>query len=257
MGIRTVLRTLGLTDGESRVYLALLQLGRSSVGPITKESGVSSSKIYNVLNRLVEKSIVSYIVEGRTRYYSVLNPKYLQQFIEQERAKTNKQLDMQQTTLKNSLPSLEALYLSKEDDVYANVYEGIEGIKAVFDMCLDECSKGDEPKTLGYPRIASKLLNAYFKEYNRRLSKNGVKAKVIFTHNAWFGKKREKRKHAKYRYLPKGVHTPAFLLIYHDKVCTMVLTKKKQLCFVIKNEETAKSYKTYFDFVWKSAKKVR
>jgi sugar-specific transcriptional regulator TrmB len=43
---------LGLTEGESKVYLALLRTGPSTIGRIIKEARVSNSKIYDILDRL-------------------------------------------------------------------------------------------------------------------------------------------------------------------------------------------------------------
>ena len=36
---------VGLTDGEAKAYLALSELGSTTVGPIVKKSGVSYSNI--------------------------------------------------------------------------------------------------------------------------------------------------------------------------------------------------------------------
>ena len=40
---------VGLTDGETKVYLALSEIGSSTVGPIVKKSGIAYSNIYDVL----------------------------------------------------------------------------------------------------------------------------------------------------------------------------------------------------------------
>ena len=57
------LKKIGLTNGEARVYSSLLNLESSTVGPITKKSGVAYSKIYEVLQRLIEKGMVSFIIK--------------------------------------------------------------------------------------------------------------------------------------------------------------------------------------------------
>ena len=53
----TLLEKLGLTKGEIKVYLALNKLGESSIGPIGKESKVSKSKMYDILDKLIEIQI--------------------------------------------------------------------------------------------------------------------------------------------------------------------------------------------------------
>jgi sugar-specific transcriptional regulator TrmB len=46
-----MLEEIGLTEGESKVYLALLKLGATKTGPLIKEADVSSSKVYKILER--------------------------------------------------------------------------------------------------------------------------------------------------------------------------------------------------------------
>ena len=53
-----LLNKTGLTDGEAKVYLALLQNGGSSGYEASKQAGVPRSKIYNLLESLV--TTVSY-----------------------------------------------------------------------------------------------------------------------------------------------------------------------------------------------------
>ena len=68
---------IGLTEGETKVYLALSKLGSSTVGPIVKESKVAYSNIYDILNRLIEKGIVSFIIKQKTKYFQAASPSNL------------------------------------------------------------------------------------------------------------------------------------------------------------------------------------
>ena len=56
--IENVLAEIGLTKGEISVYKALIKLGSSTAGPIIKEAKISPSKIYNIIERLLEKGLV-------------------------------------------------------------------------------------------------------------------------------------------------------------------------------------------------------
>ena len=50
MAVKTeLLEEIGLTKSEIKVYLALLELGSATSGPIVDKSGASSSKIYEIL----------------------------------------------------------------------------------------------------------------------------------------------------------------------------------------------------------------
>lgn len=70
------LSELGLSKYEAKAYVALIQKNPSTAYEIGKASGIPSSKIYEVLNRLGEKGILLILEEeeGRTRRYIPQSP---------------------------------------------------------------------------------------------------------------------------------------------------------------------------------------
>ena len=79
-----------LTAGESKVYSALVELGETQVGNILKISGVSHSKIYDILKRLSKKGLVSSIVKNGKQHFSASHPKNLTLLIVNEKEKIKK-----------------------------------------------------------------------------------------------------------------------------------------------------------------------
>ena len=69
MNIDESLQSLGLTNSEIKVYLALLELGISSKGKILEKAKIAPSKIYIVLNKLIDKGLVSLIIKNNIRHY--------------------------------------------------------------------------------------------------------------------------------------------------------------------------------------------
>ena len=63
----TSLREAGLTDGEIKVYLALLELGAATTGPIIEKSGIARSIIYQILDKLMQKGLVSMVMKDKTK----------------------------------------------------------------------------------------------------------------------------------------------------------------------------------------------
>lgn len=67
------LREFGLNDYEARTYSTLVFLGPSKAGEISRESNVPQSKIYEVLDLLVDRQLVE-VLEGRPKEYKAVNP---------------------------------------------------------------------------------------------------------------------------------------------------------------------------------------
>src|SRR3989338_6348154 len=241
-----ILRKLGLDGNEIRIYLSLLELGQTTTGPLVKKSTIPSSKIYHVLDSLISKGIVSYIIEGKVKLFRANRPAILRHLLdirEQETEKLKQELE-------SILPSLEQEFLAEKKEYSVELLEGLRGIKTVYDISLDIAHKGDEMYTMGYPILASQLLNAYFKDYHKKIAKKGIRAKILYDYDTWFWKKREARSHGEQRYLPEGIRTPAFIHIFKEYVGVMVVTEKQKLCILIKNKEIADSYLHYFNLLW-------
>ena len=74
--IHDVLREIGLTESENKIYLALLDLGDSTRGDIVNKSGVAGSKVYDLLERLREKGLVSIYVKDKVKHFKRKVDKY-------------------------------------------------------------------------------------------------------------------------------------------------------------------------------------
>jgi sugar-specific transcriptional regulator TrmB len=64
------LEKIGLTKNETKVYLALLKIGTSKVGEILKESKLNSGKIYEVINSLEQKGLVSESTINNVKHFT-------------------------------------------------------------------------------------------------------------------------------------------------------------------------------------------
>src|SRR4051812_17727260 len=68
----SLLADLGLTEKESRVYLAALELGSGTVIDVAERAGIKRTSVYNFIDHLVGLGIVRQSVkEGRKRYQAI------------------------------------------------------------------------------------------------------------------------------------------------------------------------------------------
>ncbi len=241
------LEEVGLTEGESKVYLALLKIGQTTIGNIIKESQVSNSKIYNILDRLNKKGLVGIALRNNVRNFEAKDPSIINELILKREEDIRK--------VKENLPRLQEMYKYAENVQEVEILQGIAGIKSFTEMIFSKLEKGDTFYILGAPKEATDLLGPYFQEWHERRAKNGIKCKVLYNMEAEErAKLRKSTNLTEVRMMPKGIITPALIDLGKDYVATL-LFGEKPLCIVIKNKKIYESYVNYFELMWKIAKK--
>ena len=152
------LKEAGLTDGEIKVYLALLEIGSSTVGPILAKSGITRSIIYRILERLIKKGLVSYITKEKTKYYQAAQPDKLLDYIDNR----EKELKQNKNKVEKLIPQL-ILKQKSAKKTEASIYEGFKGLITAYDKRYDKLKKGDEVVIYGLPPLQPEYHHAYWK----------------------------------------------------------------------------------------------
>lgn len=246
--IRNILENMGFTEGEGKVYLTLLKIGESKVGPIIKESKISRSKVYDILERLIKKEVVSKIKKNDILFYQALSPKLLFNYLKEKQ----NELDNENEVLKKVMGELVSFLPRREMDI--KVYEGKEGFKRVIDRTIDELKKEDIYYAMGISKTTEFMRNYALKIYQNQKTKK-FKAKSIFDEFGKFKIKERKTKNHEIKILPKGWITPALFTIYQDVVGIHSGEEEEIVSIVIKNKAIAQSFKSTFEAMWKIAKK--
>ena len=247
------LRNIGLTDGEIKIYQALLDLGECTKTTLAKKSGVSPSNIYDITNRLLEKGIISKVDKNGVAHFSPANPKRIFDFLEQK--KNN--IESEKTEFLSILPILLNKFNQSKDSVNVEVYYGWEGMRTVFEDLLSECKKGDKNYVFGASKgEKEELAESFFSKYSRARQEKGIITSIIFNEDIKSDKERVsffmKSKYYHVKFLQQT--TPTEIMIYKNRTCIILLTKEP-LIIRITGKEAADSFKQYFDLMWKIAKR--
>ncbi|MBS3141396.1 hypothetical protein J4405_04600 [Candidatus Woesearchaeota archaeon] len=240
------LESLGLTRNESLIYTYLLKKGSTTTGSIIKETNISNSRVYESLNSLILKGLVTYNIQKQGKYFQAAEPnKFLE--IEEERKKK----------IQKILPELNNLKTTEKFETTSAIYEGFEGFKTAFKKIIDDCKVNGEIYILGFSEQQFKLesLRNFILNMNLKSKAKKQKLKIILDSSVknTLGKDRESEKFTEVRYMPKNFVSPASIDIFEDYIY-IFLWEEKPFVFMIKNKRIAESFKTYFDFLWKLAK---
>ncbi|MCA9485370.1 MAG: helix-turn-helix domain-containing protein, partial [Nanoarchaeota archaeon] len=98
----SVLKKVGLSEGEIKIYQALLNLGKSPINKIHEKTGMERRNIYDVLNKLIEKGLVVYTGENKKRRFNLSNPQKILSYLEEK----NKTINNTKKEVADILPSL-------------------------------------------------------------------------------------------------------------------------------------------------------
>lgn len=157
------LENIGLSNKESKIYMALLKFGSATVSDIAHEAEIKRPTAYIILDELRKKGLVLMIPHAKRTIYQAKAP---DEVYEQVMSNLN--------DFEKVLPTLRSINPSPKA-VKTLYFEGIEGIKESLNYQLNEMRN----KTLfGFwakDNNLPKKISILFSDWNNDLIKNNIK----------------------------------------------------------------------------------
>lgn len=230
------LKQIGLSDGESSVYLALLKIGSCPVAKLKEETRLHRTTIYDFLEQLLNKGLVNYVIKGGVKYYKATHPNKLRDYVKEKENMVNE-----------ILPDLTKLAEMFKEELSVEVYKGVEGVKTLLKDVLRE---GKDHVIFGIDEEMFKeklgpFMDWYFKEEKKR----GFTERILTRDDVKYVYEYET---AIYRYLPSKSFNPTPTYVWGDNVG--ILIWEPFTVIRIKNPALADSYHKHFEMLWKQAK---
>ena len=237
---------VGLTRNEAKAYIAILELGECKSGNIIKKSEIRTGRIYDILNSLASKGLISFIIRNNVKHFLAAEPTVLLDYLH---AKEMKQ-KLTEESLLRELPKIIQRKRMGEKIPRVEVYEGVAGFKTALNTTLDNTPKGEEADVLSSPKLLIDLTEPFLQKFHRKRIAKGIPARFIYKSSTIeTAIRRSKLKLSKVKILPPEITDPAYLYISGDYVITGFIGEKP-ITILIKSPEIAKGYRSYFDFLW-------
>nr|MBA4405279.1 hypothetical protein [Nanoarchaeum sp.] len=251
MDVNNILKEVGLSESEKKVYLALLDLGDSSRGDIVNKSGIAGSKIYEILEKLQEKGLVSVYIKDKIKHFKPTNPNQLLNYLENKKQEI---LDIEKQA-KEIMPFLFEKYNSSKDEREVEIISGMKGLEVIFREQIEILNRDDICYVIGGTwGINEELLQSFFGKIHLMREKKKIKTKMLFN---YLQKETTNLLYSNSKYpgtTTKFIqHTsPVAINIYKDR--TVIIIFGKQITSIhIKSRDVADSFIEYFNLLWKTA----
>lgn len=243
MHLEKILDEFGLTKNKGAVYIAALQIGSGSTQDISFKVQMPRTTVHEILQHLVSLGLVSYVTSGRRRIYTAEPPKKIESLILEKQLK-----------LESAMPELLSLYNTKGTRPKVQYYEGIHGIKTVFEdtlrvknkVLLGILSMEDLYKIPG---------KDFMDDYVRRRVGAGIKLRVVRSEikeveEAWPASNEENRE---LHYAPANIIFPMTVYIYDNKV-GIIGTQRENFGMIIESVDFYNTIRNLFEIMWQISK---
>jgi HTH-type transcriptional regulator, sugar sensing transcriptional regulator len=243
------LSSLGLSEKEAAVYLAILEMGRGTVTEISRKANINRTSGYDILDSLSAQGLVRVSGKEPKQEYVAESPDNLVALLEKKLRDTEEQL----RAARSFVPTLKGIH-RVEDRPQVKFYEGSDGLRQVYEDTLTS-----HEQILAYATVDDmhKGLPNYFPEYYKRRADKGISIRAIVPETE-AGRERmshdaeEKREIAfvpadKYYFSPE-------INIYDNKV--MVASWREKLGIIIESAEIADAMKKIYELAWTGAKQT-
>jgi len=246
-----LLETLGLLRDEASVYLFLLGKKEQSPLGISRQLGISRTKVYFILDKLQKKFLISDQGEKYAKRYSALPYTQLEQLVQQKK----REVEMLDDVSQELYAELSALDVPQGSPSRVRYYQGIEGLKQVT---------WNSTQAVGILRVfeavndMAAFLDFDFSERVRiEFVKKGLKSSQQLTNyakiNPWTNIEEFVHRWECRFVNPKEFRIETEILIYNDVVALYQLRNDDIFCVEIENSTNAEMQKGLFDYVWKRA----
>lgn len=241
-----VLRDIGLTDAEIKVFIELSKRESAMASEIAVKVGICRTNIYDLLESLIKKGLVSYIIKANRKHFIASKPQKLLDYLK-EREELIKEQEKQ---IQDLIPILLKLRQPTKEELKAEIYRGKEGLKTLLNDMLNE------KKTiyyLGYSAISQEIMPYFLIHWHKRRAKLKINRKIL-TKEQMRGEEAMSKPFTEARYLPDEYNTPISTMIYGQKIWVLIPSDGDHISLLIESKKLSQSYHTYFEQLWNIAK---
>lgn len=240
---REILQEIGLTEYESKIYLALLLNGQISAYELAEKAGLYRQVTYDSLKRLMEKGFVNSVTEGKTKLFKAIDPNLILELLN-EKIENYKQI----------LPELTKINKLSKQPLNVETYKGKNIVRIALKDIINELKNKREKQVFctavdeSLPKETQELV---IDQYERDMLYYKIKEKVMIKEDS---KGIFKKETSQYKKIPKKFFNENPVQIYGDNVQIIIWGNPNYLV-IIRNKGVADSYRKQFELMWSIAKK--
>lgn len=248
--LKQTLYGLGMSEKEVAVYLALLSLGTSKPIELARYTSYTRPTIYDVLEKLIQRGLVSKYQKGSITFFSAQDPKRLLDCVEREWDELQNKIYKQKQQIQSLLPVLQSIQMSNTTKPKVQFFEGEKGMREAYEDTLTT-----KNTIFAYTNVEEmvKMFPHFFPAYFQRRAAKRIPTDAIFVQNA-AGRERasyDRMELRRTKFFPdaEAIWYPE-VKIYDDKV--LITSWREKMAVIIQSQEYADLQRVIFKVLWEN-----
>jgi len=238
---------IGFTKNQAITFSALAKYKEATANEIIKQTKLHKKIVYENLEKLIDKGLASFIVEGKTRIYKINSPESLIQFYEEK----IKNAEKQKNKAKEIAKQIKELIIQPKLKQDAKIYRGKNGIRTFYN---EQLKINKNYVVFGAPEHSMKVMGeTFWFNLNTKLKKQKIKGRLIFNPSIKEYGTKIKTKFLQIKYFEKDFEPLTETNIQQNRVA-IIVWNEEPILFLIEDKNVAESYQKFFEKMWKTAK---
>jgi len=252
------LQNLGLTDKESKVYLASLELGAAPVQDIARKAGVNRATTYVMIEQLSAKGLMSSVEKGKKRLFLAESPDKLSTRVRLQIAELEEKLG----GFKRILPDLHALYDTSGDRPRVRFFEGEDALVGMIEEVHEIIEDGVEIVQIinldGYKRLFGHL--AAHDKHKKKIFETNCHTRMLYVSDKPIDERAAQLNNHPHK--EDARRLPADRFVFNGEILVLknkifVLTYSGKLHgIIIESSEIAQTVRALFELAWIGSEKI-
>jgi len=246
--VKALLKSLGYSDKEVAVYLAVLSAGPAPVRKVAIAADVNRGTTYDILKSLMEQGLVSYYHQEKKQYFVAESPERLLAVIDTK----VEGLSAAKKEVSDVLPVLRSIFSKAGEKPVVKYYEGETGVRRVLEDVLETVAAD---KSHSYAVYSSadirEVLHKAFPDFTKRRISGKISVRVIS-----IGSGGEEAPLSERRLLTEKSEAPTYMLIYGGKTAMIsVGADLEPRGVLLEDPGTSATQMVIFDQLWERLKR--
>ena len=241
------LKEIGMNEAQIKIYTTLINYGSLSAKEISDKAGLYRPYVYDNLEKLKEKGLVTHFQDKKKKYYQAVDPERIIDIIEHKKE-----------LLQETVGELKKRFHHKKADYNIQIFEANDGLKIFYEELYNSIKKESNSClfVIGGSGEASKHVEPFFSKLLKRGFKDCIHEKIDIRmiYNSTARESEIVKRGMDYigiKFTPKEYDCDATIILTDDLAATMIL-KDRPFVMCNSNEHIISSYKKIFNRLWES-----